>query len=196
MNHKQASKQKFLDSRFWVLDSRRGQVLVEAIVALSVLTIGFLGILTILARSLGLNRVISDNYTGTYLAAEGIELIKSAIDYNIIARNAGAVLAWNQGICDTPTGAYEIDYRLAPLDLGAARIGPATVASTRKLRYDPNFYYQYDNGEETIFVRTVRVDCTRNRDGNEIAVNSIVSWVTRGGAEFSVDLEDHFFNWY
>ena len=34
--------------------------------------VGFLGIVTLLSRALALNRVVGDNYTATYLAAEGI----------------------------------------------------------------------------------------------------------------------------
>src|SRR5688572_13216996 len=64
---------------------RDGQTIVEAMVAVSLLVVGFLGMITLINRSIGLNRVVSDNYTATYLAAEGIEVVKNLLDRNFIA---------------------------------------------------------------------------------------------------------------
>ena len=95
--------------------SRTGQILIEAIIALSALTIGFLGILALLSSSLSLNRVISDNYTATYLAAEGIEVVKNAIDRNYILQAGGSLVPWNNNLSE---GTYEVEYdSLAPFDI-------------------------------------------------------------------------------
>ncbi len=82
------------------LGSENGQSLIETVVALSVLVVGLLGIVVLLNNSLGLNRVTADNYTATYLAAEGIEVIKNLIDANIIAR-----CPWNSGFT---AGSFEV----------------------------------------------------------------------------------------
>src|SRR3989344_7355701 len=71
---------------------RSGQALVEVMVAVSILTVGFLGIVGLLSRALALNRVVADNYTATYLAAEGIEITKNIVDGNVVQGQP-----WNSG---------------------------------------------------------------------------------------------------
>ena len=65
------------------LHSHRGQTLVEALVALSILTVGFVGIVTLLTKSFQLNRTTSNDTQATYLAAEGIEIAKTSINYDV-----------------------------------------------------------------------------------------------------------------
>jgi len=50
-----------------------GQLIIEMIVAVSLLMIGLLGIFAVLSQSLGLNRVAANQYIAAHLAAEGIE---------------------------------------------------------------------------------------------------------------------------
>jgi len=52
-------------------------------IALSILVFSFLGLWGLLARSYAITRIVSDDYIGTYLAAEGIEIVKNLIDYNV-----------------------------------------------------------------------------------------------------------------
>ena len=62
------------------IKDRKGNLLIESIVAISVIVISFLGILSLLSRSLGINKDVSYKFIATYLAAEGIEITKSLID--------------------------------------------------------------------------------------------------------------------
>ena len=63
-----------LDKKFAGLNRSSGQVLIEAMVAISIVTVGLLGIFSVLSRSLSLNRTVADNYVAANLAAEGIEI--------------------------------------------------------------------------------------------------------------------------
>jgi len=156
--------------------ARRGQVLAESLVALGILTTSFLGVFTLLSRSIGLNRVVSDNYTATYLAAEGLEVVKNILDANVLQR-----MAWNDGITG---GDHEVAYDSTAL---MSNLG-------RTLFFDPvSVLYQYDTGRATAFRRTVTIGYPANND--EITVKSVVSWTTRGGGSYTVNLEDHFMNW-
>jgi type II secretory pathway pseudopilin PulG len=154
---------------------RRGQALIESIVALSVLTVGLLGIIALLSQSIGLNRSVSDNYAATYLAAEGIEVVKNIIDANQIQGRA-----WNYGLND---GTYEVQYDSTALAADQGRF----------LRYDPAAnLYGYGPGNPTTFKRGVTI--TRISD-DELRVVSRVTWTTRGAGSFEIVLEDHFFRW-
>lgn len=157
--------------------SRNGQALVEALIAVSVLTVGFLGIATLLSRAISLNRVVADNYTATYLATEGIEVAKNIADGNIRVGRP-----WNSGFANC---SYEVDYRST--ELGQCR------NEFRALGFDPfSNTYAYDVPVPTTFRRKISVDLLGT---SHMRVNSEVTWITRGGGSFSVNLEDHFFNW-
>lgn len=157
----------------------KGQLLIEAMIAIAVVVVGMLGILAFLLQSLSLNRVVSDQFTGAYLASEGIELTKNILDSNLIAPHAGP---WNVGF---NSGDYEIDYQDTSL------VG--NTATGRNLLYDSGTHlYGYKSGNPTPFERKITIKVI---SGDEIQVNSVVSWTTLGGGNFSVNLEDHFFNW-
>ena len=155
--------------------SKRGQALVESLVAVSLLTVGFLAIFSLLSRSLSLNRASTQSYIGTYLAAEGIEVIRSMVDANGLQKRA-----WNDGFA---TGDYEVEYNSLSLESN----------NDRFINYDPDRHlYDYKPFLPTPFKRLVRITLIGS---NEIKVNSIVSWTSVGGGSFNVNLEDHFMNW-
>ena len=71
------------------LKSQKGQILIESVVAMSLIVIGLLGILTLLSNSIAFNRNVANKLTATYLA-EGIEVMKSIADENYTQKNHGA----------------------------------------------------------------------------------------------------------
>jgi len=153
----------------------RGQLLIESMIGISIAVVGLLGILGLVSRSTSLNRVVSEQFIASYLAAEGIEIVKNLIDANIIQHKP-----WNKGFSN---GSFEADY----LSLGL------TPNQNRFLLFDStNNLYGYQSGTPTSFTRTINIQLIGSE---EIKVNSIVKWKTRGGGQFEVNLEDHFFNW-
>jgi hypothetical protein len=154
-------------------------------VAVAILTVGFLGIVSLLSRALALNRVVADNYVGTYLAAEGVEVTRNIIDGNILQG-----LTWNTGNgvsnCAGGGGAGGCE-----LDQGSLTL----VAYTgQPLSFDPNtkLYGYGGGGMPTSFRRRVVITLIGQ---NELQVESSVAWTTRGGGTSEVHLEDHFYNW-
>lgn len=149
----------------------------ESIIAISVITIGVVAMLSLVSRSLSLNRVIADRYIASNLAAEGLEIVKNFLSNNLLAGDD-----WNSGFPTTQTE-YEVDYENAAL----------LSASDRFLRFDGTTY-QYGRGAQTTYKRRIIVE-PLGSPIEEMRVNSIVTWTSRGGASFSVNVEDHFFNW-
>src|SRR3990167_7996112 len=84
-----------------------GQVLIESMVAISVVMIGLLGIMTLLIRSSRWNRDATQELVATSLAAEGIEIVKNLVDTNIADRLRGQPVQWNE----IPSGVYAVSYR-------------------------------------------------------------------------------------
>lgn len=153
---------------------KKGQLLIESGIAISILVIGLLGIFGLLSRSLSLNNVVSSRYIASNLASEGIEVVKNLIDTNIIQFRP-----WNQ---DISTGSYEVNFASQALEPNQNRF----------LLFDSSDNaYNYQNGQPTFFKRTIEIG---NIGSDEIKVNSKVNWQIRGGS-YSVNVEDHFFNW-
>jgi len=161
---------------------QKGVTLIELIIAFAVLMTGVMAAFNLLIQSLGLTRVVADRYKANFLAIEGIELAKNLSDSNIW----GAISA----------GAYEVSYKTTSLPL------TAYVDPGRFLHLKDGFY-SYDSSAGSLatpFRRQIQIaypdDCALEpRCGDHLQVNSIVSWKSRGDIEFSINLEDHFFNW-
>ncbi|MDI6821187.1 MAG: hypothetical protein QMD65_03355 [Patescibacteria group bacterium] len=183
-----------------------GQILVESMVAIMVVTMGLFGILTLLTKSLAINREMSEKFIATYLAAEGIEIVKNLVDVNYTS--SGYCLgtrAWNDGLLD---GSYNFDYYTTfdtskgkPQWLGKERINPPNSTSTEPLLFH-KASRAYRSGVvgttviETPFTRTVRIKNIQNSDNEdyEIVVTSIIEWTTKGKKQ-EVKFENHFFEW-
>ncbi len=184
-----------------------GFYIVEAMVALGVLVFGFLGLLTLLANSLSLNRVVSDTYTANYLALEGVEIVKNVVDANIAyGQNRGVDCAWNAGF--KTAAIFETDWQLrlrppqCPGEVFATRTFRGTPYIATPLSRDEKGRYGYPfGGKKTSFLRRIEVfpiwhpGEPASNPPNELRVNSFVNWTTRGGGQFEVNVEDHFYNW-
>lgn len=170
--------------------SRSGQSLVEALVALSILTVGFLGIITLLNKSLQLSRTSSDDTQATYLAAEGIEVAKSLIDHDVYQGIFQDSDEWGTCFPLPGTHYYELDYETTDCSSLVASANP----ENNPLYFHPDtdiFDYDSTGATPSNFTREIMV----TNNGEEIDVESIVDW-TDGLASNNVTLEDQFYNWH
>lgn len=161
------------------LTAQKGQVMIEMLIATTVIIVGLLGIFSLTSRSLSLNSVAGSQYIAANLAAEGIEVVKNIIDGNKLQKNP----AWNWGIDD---GDYQINSLSIELKDRCGDECPALV-------FDPiTGLYGYSAGAPTPYRRKVSVNAISS---DEIKVTSTVDWTTRDNAKFQIALEDYFFNW-
>jgi Prokaryotic N-terminal methylation motif len=177
-------------------ESRSGQTLIEAMVAVTLLTVGFLGISSLLSQSLALNRVTANQLTATYLAAEGIEVAKNLIDHDVYLQIATqGTIGWDA--CWQKLGGYSggfgLDYTTVNCDPGAGQIFDGNGG----LYYHADTHlYDYNEGvgggTQTDFKRKVAMTPTGNY---EMTVTSVVSWPGFAGTEDEVTMEDHFYNY-
>jgi hypothetical protein len=164
--------------------SQKGQSLVEVMVAITALTVGFLGISSLLSRSLALNRVTTNEVTATYLASEGVEVAKNLIDHDVYG-----ALGWDT--CFGSGGDFELDYTTIDCKTELTRF----TGGGRPLWYhtDTHLYnYISNGGSATSFTRMIKVIPV----GDEITVIAVVWWAGLNGAQGNINLEDHFYKWY
>lgn len=163
------------------LKDQTGQVLIESVVSMSLIVVGLLGILTLLSNSIAFNRNAANKLTATYLAAEGIEVMKSISDENYTKGGE-----WGAAL---PIGNYEATHNAS---IGNLRIVGGDFSSNPLLFDSTTGIYGYTVGAPTKFKRTVKI--TKSADNMDINIHSIVRWTDKNEAK-EVDLEDHFFNW-
>ena len=160
----------------------QGQLLIESLVAITVIMVAILGIFTLSSRSVSLNRVVSDQYTGTYLAAEGIEVVKNIVDSNVVSQCE----VWTNGLPGTGKD-YTVNW-------DSETLSDEITSNHEPLKFnDENMYVQGGDGDDTRFYRKIRLEDGKNE--HSFHVISTVEWEGRGGAEFEVVLEDVFYNW-
>jgi len=167
--------------------SKKGQSLIEAMVALSVLTVGFLGILSLLSKSFFYGRDVSDTMKATYLASEGIEITKNLIDNEIAAGNGWGSCFAKQGFLG-----FEVDYTTSDCN----NLIPYNNSGDPLFFDSDTYLYGYANPANTTQTNFTReIMTTLDATGDEITVRSIVTWNTGLITNQKVIMEDHFYNW-
>ena len=163
----------------------KGQLMVEAMVAVSLMLVGLLGIFGVLSRALGLSRVAADQYVAVNLAGEGIEVAKNIIDSNIEQGNA-----WNLGF--DPGETY--------VDRSSDELGDCSTDEELYFDSETGLYNCRGDGSLSKFRRTIEVVVPEDELGNPLhnkflKVISRVEWTGRGGLDSEVSVEDHFYSW-
>ena len=152
----------------------KGFTLIEALVALVILTIA-LGPALILSSNLSATAsVVRNNLVAANLAQEGVEAVRALRDTNWFN---GA--AFDNGLAD---GIYRVEWNSDSL---------ISFGSNPPLKAD-NGLYNYSTGTDTVFRRTVTISKPNN---GELVLVSYVNWVERGNINRTVSAESHLFNW-
>lgn len=157
----------------------KGFTLIETLVAIAVLGMAIVGPLTLAIKSIGSAAISQNQITASYLAQEAIEYIKNHRDNNFLQNND-----WLYGLKSCLGG------NTCYIDVINGEIN--TCIDCPKIRFDfDNKQYNYKNGDETIFTRTVKIS-EKTIDETEIKVE--VKWQEKFG-EKSFTLQDNIFNW-
>jgi hypothetical protein len=158
--------------------NNKGQLLIEMMISITLLLVGIIGLFTLLTKSFSLQYSFSSQYTATYLASEGVELVRHIADTNTVSGKA----AWRDGLEE---GSFGITFEDPTLDSSAA---------TDVLQFDEkNGVYTYGLGmRATPFRRTITIGYISD---DEVRVSSRVYWTGKEGKVQEVVIEDHFFNW-
>jgi prepilin-type N-terminal cleavage/methylation domain-containing protein len=153
----------------------KGFTLLEVIVAISILSLGVAGALTLIQRTVAFTSLTISRVVAAYLLQEGIEIVKNIRDGNWIEREA-----WDEGI---KNGNWEIDYKTK--NLNQTYLG-------RYLNIDNDGFYSYSAGTPTKFKRKITIS-KPSPDIIEVFVE--VQWEERGRIH-SLSGQENLYNWY
>lgn len=186
-----------------ILKKRSGQVLIESMIAATVAVVGLLGLIYLLTQSFVIERQVSDKFVATYLAAEGVEIVKGIFDLNYVQDEQRGDFYNNFH----PEGNYQLQYNCQSPDIDTPDeeckfLGSfSDNKSTKNLLYsDSTYLYNYEEGIETPFTRTIEVrfktDPTKidSWPYQEGVIISTVEWDSRSGHQM-ITIEGHYFDW-
>lgn len=155
----------------------KGFTLLETIVAVGVLAIGIVASLTLVSKSVQTVRMSQNRLIASYLAQEGVELVRNIRDGNW--NNGDPWDDWD-GDGNSDSGSYiycEIDYNNNDINLTACDsdlLSPFLIldsaGSTKSYSYDLG-------GRDTIFKRSIFIG---SLGSDQKQITSYVTWTDRG----------------
>lgn len=169
-------------------NKNKGFTLIELLVSFAILTTGLAAALSLVAQSLKSSGYIKNQTIASYLAVEGIELVKNKRNQNFLETQT-----WLSGLdnCIAP------DYcTIDPITFSILKC-PIVGGSSRcdVLKYDTTLnLFNYTAGVRTIFTRKISISDIGS--GNyEKEIVSEVGWNDRFGSHSQV-LKTHIFDWF
>lgn len=154
-----------------------GFTLVEALVALTLITVGLIPAFLQASSAVQLSGRVRNSLIAAHLAQEGVEVVRALRDANWFADQP-----FDTGLTSCTTGC-RVEYNSASL---------LPSVGNPQLKLDPlSGLYQYNTGNQTGFTREITVSPISN---HELKVVSEVGWTDRGGAK-TYTLEYHLFDW-
>lgn len=177
---------RYSNSRFKQNKNRTGFTLLEVIAAIFVITVGVIGGMSAVQRTITLISISTSRLTAAYLAQEGIEMVRNIRDGNWLEGRTAEV-SWDQGL-DGCSAGCEAGYTVLGLEAPSL-----SSYQDRKLRIDPlNGFYNYLIGDETKFKRKITIQ-KPNPDILNITVE--VSWSERGAPQ-SLSTQANLYRWH
>lgn len=166
----------------------KGFTLIELIIAIAILSFGAVALYSMLATFIGLASDEPLRLTGSYLAQEGLAIVKNIRDYNFINRPEPQ---WDNGL-RTCSGGCQADYKAGTT---------AQTSANRLKTYEDTFlslnsegFYSYDaGGNLSLFKRKITI--VRMMANNALKVDVVVTWNHRGKA-FSASAHEYLYNWH
>ena len=159
----------------------KGFTILEVITAVFILTVGVGASLSLINQTLSAATVVEQKLIASYLAQEGIEIVRNIRDSTWLEKRSDPSLAWDEYL---GLGDWEADYDSQTL----------TSYSGAFLYIQVNGFYGYEiSSAQTGFTRKITIE--KPNPPNEIKVIVEVGWEERGRTHSFTVLE-YITNWY
>jgi len=168
-------RKKYIKKKNKFICRDHGFTLIETLVAIAIFSVGTAAAVNVVFSSVKLAPKIENRTIASHLAQEGIEIVKNIRDMNWVngsSFNIGLAQGWG---C--------VEYGSNSLDYNCSLNGGSDV-----IYFDGSYYSHNSTASKTDFSRKVTIS---NISASEIKVVSEVAC----GANCSVSLEDHLFDW-
>jgi hypothetical protein len=155
------------------------------IIAISIISIGLIGVMSLIHQTIISSSFASSRLTAAYLAQEGIEIIRNVRDTNWLeARTSDN--SWDEGLNVCSASGFIADYN------HPGQLDPEFPCySGQVLNIDSNGFYSYSSGSPTKFKRKIVVT---KSDSDMINVSVEVIW-TEKGRNYTYSVQENLYNW-
>jgi len=155
---------------------KTGFTLMEAIVAIFLITVGIVGTYALITMTISSATISKDKLVAAYLAQEGIEIVRNIRDTNWLDPTNPP---WNDGL---GTGDWQADYN--DQDLSPYTENPLNLETATGL-------YGYDFGTPTKFKRKITI---AQPEAYILGVSVLVEWQEKGTIH-RVSAQENLYNW-
>lgn len=145
---------------FKQINSNAAFSIIEAMVAIGIVSIGMMGVLSLVTRNILTQTLNKNNLIASMLAQEGLELVREVRDTNWLI---DPVVSFDDGIPATST----IDF------YGFQSSGQDFSSSVTDIKLDSNGFFGHTGATSTMFKRLITVSRTSSEFIN---VKSTVRW--------------------
>lgn len=181
--------------------------MIEAMVASVVGVVGILGVIGLLTDSLGKSNEISDRFIATYLAGEGVEIVRNLVDENYTGGPLHNPLRWDK-VFATGDNVYQMQYNVSFSDLlctthpadnvcesGSDIRISGIAADFVPLNKDSAGTYDYEpGGIQTPFRRVIELRYDDTLAPYRLQIISRVTWRSHSQSR-TVTMEDYTYDW-
>ncbi|MDI6591435.1 MAG: prepilin-type N-terminal cleavage/methylation domain-containing protein [Patescibacteria group bacterium] len=160
--------------------TNKGFTLLEVMAAIFVITVGVIGGMTAVQKTITLISISSSRLIAAYLVQEGIEIVRNIRDTNWLEGRAAEV-PWDEGlqICSAGCeGDYTMNQSLVSWQGGYLNI-------------DNNNFYSYSSGNPTKFKRKITIS---KLEPDILEVQVKVTWSERGMPQ-SLSAKEYLYKW-
>lgn len=163
----------------------KGFTFLETIVAIFVVSVALVGGLGALTTILKSSHFSYNKLIASYLAQEGIEMVRNVRDTNWLENRYSSATDWDKGLNGCSSGC-QIDYR----KFGSE--DPVFQSfDNSKLKIDSNGFYQYDSGSDTMFSRKITI----TPQGQDILIVKAEVFWKEGGKDHSVSFQSKLYKY-
>lgn len=180
-------------------DSQKGFTLIETLLAISIFASSITALMVISAKGINDNVFVKNKLTASYLALEGVEMVRNARDTRALTASAGQY--WSEFITSDVGSCYRSSSSaINSCYVDASEVSPTFSACDEdgvcpNLKYDNdlNMYTYSGIIQDSIFNRTIYIESVSSAQ-NEVIVKSIVTW-EQGRNTFTTTYQYNLFDW-
>lgn len=181
------------------LGTLRGFTLIETLFSIFIFSVSIVALLSITAGGVADSNFIKKKQTAYLLAQEGIELVRNARDTEM--RFGGDWVSFRTGMspctsalpCTIDTYIFAQTGSIAnAMQTCPSNAGCPFLKQNNTINSSTKGFYQYLDGEETDFKRSINLGVFKVRP--EAEITSTVTW-EHGGEEYSIELNESITGW-
>lgn len=169
------------------MNNNKSFTLIEVLIAVFLLTVGAVGAVHAITRVVAVIEISSSQLMASYLAQEGIELVRNIRDTNWLEART-PTNSWDEGLTGCSGGCIA-DYKHS---YGPNQLDPALPGYNNQfLNIEAEGFYSYSTGASTRFQRRITIV---KPTADILRVTVWVGW-TEKGRSYSVTAQEDLYHW-